>query len=88
MVGDMEFKIAGDADSGGWTRGALPKGTTRQCARWAHPADCTLWAGGALPFNAGQGFQPRPHNPGPQVSPARGAMWQESHALRGNCEGL
>ncbi len=31
VVGDLEFKVAGD-DSSLWTRGALPKGTTRKCA--------------------------------------------------------
>lgn len=31
VVGDLEFKIAGE-ESSLWTRGALPKGTTRKCA--------------------------------------------------------
>jgi len=37
VVGDLEFKVAGD-DSSLWTRGALPKGTTRKCASSAAPA--------------------------------------------------
>ena len=34
VVGDLEFKIAGD-EGRLWTRGALPKGTSRKCAQFA-----------------------------------------------------
>jgi hypothetical protein len=49
VVGDMEFRIAGDADaSGSWTRGALPKGTVRQCAPPLTPFLSTLYTSGSL----------------------------------------
>ena len=37
VVGDLEFKIAGD-EGRLWTRGALPKGTSRKCAQLAFRA--------------------------------------------------
>lgn len=37
VVGDLEFKIAGN-EGRLWTRGALPKGTSRKCAQLAFRA--------------------------------------------------
>lgn len=43
VVGNLEFKIAGD-EGRLWTRGALPKGTSRKCAELAFRA-CMAFCG-------------------------------------------